>query len=673
MANYRESFIGIAYRINYWRWVVIVLLGIAVGVALLIASGGVAYAWMVNLSLGELSAGADSIVTGTVVEQNSYWNEAHINIYTSVTIAVEESLKGAAGQDRITVIIQGGQVGDSAQWVEDTPAFSPGERVAVFLRQLDSTELTDMLAAGQQASTPLYAVFGCYQGKFNVIQDMVGSQTLAQFKEQVNPLLKGEPSTGNSPLQGLGIGTPSISSVTPTSAPAGTGSPNSRVVISGSNFGATQGAGKVYFVRNGYGRPDREAAVLSWSDTSITALVPAGVDGNYLYVNTTAGDSNNFTFDVTFSYDGYKWPGASPVVNYKVNATSSSPPTGAATAVQAAAATWNAATGTNFTLNYAGPTDQTTPGYPEFRIWWQNDGANLIPALSSVSYSGGFITEAHIKFNSFYTWSTDTPPSHYDIESIALHEFGHWLSLHDQNNTFNDSAKVMYGTLGYAQKRALASTDRAGIQWIYGSAPDPPGAPPLSSPAPGANVPGTSVTFSWTAPSGTGIDNYWLRVNTNSSFTGTDIYNGAVGYVGSKTVSGFPNTGGTYYWYVLAHNAAGWGPASSARSFVNGATLSLPGAPPLSSPLDGAHVPGTQVTFSWTAPTGTGIDGYYLRVNTNSSFTGTDIYSGGVGYVGSKTVSGFPNTSATYYWYVLAHNAAGWGTVSSVRSFINGP
>jgi len=93
------------------------------------------------------------------------------------------------------------------------------------------------------------------------------------------------------------------------------------------------------------------------------------------------------------------------------------------------------------------------------------------------------------------------------------------------------------------------------------------GAPVLTSPASGASVSGTSVTFSWTAL--TGVDNYYLRMNTNSSFTGTDIFSNTVGNVLSKTVSSFPSTGVTYYWYVVAHNTAGWGPASSTSSFVN--------------------------------------------------------------------------------------------------------
>jgi len=444
------------------------LIGIAISLVVLLALPETAQSWMLKLSLQTLSEGADSIIVGTVVEQNSYWNAAHSNIYTAVAIAAEERLKGVDVQERFTVIVPGGKVGDSAQWVEDAAELKQGERLVIFLRQLDSKDLPGMLAEGQQPAMPQYKVFGDYQGKFAINDGQVGNLTLGQFKSQVNSILTGQPLTGNMTMERTeSLSAPSISWVNPTSAPAGTGSPNSRVVITGSNFGATQGTGKVYFVRNGYAEPGTEATILSWSDTSITALVPAGVDGNYLYVSTTAGHSNKFTFDVTFSYDGYKWPGTNPVINYKVNENCPST-TGEAAAIQAAAATWNAATGTNFTLNYAGPTDQITPGYPECRIWWQNSGANLIPALSSVSTSGGFITEAHIIFNSYYNWSTNTPPSNYDIESIALHEFGHWLSLHDQNGTA-DVAKVMYGTLGYDQKRILQSTDRAGIVWIYGS------------------------------------------------------------------------------------------------------------------------------------------------------------------------------------------------------------
>ena len=99
------------------------LLGLVTGIAIMLASPGMAQAWMLKLPLEVLSAGADSIIIGTVVEQNSYWNTGHSDIYTSVVISVEESLKGVAGRDKITLIIPGGKVGDTQRCRFNMTAF----------------------------------------------------------------------------------------------------------------------------------------------------------------------------------------------------------------------------------------------------------------------------------------------------------------------------------------------------------------------------------------------------------------------------------------------------------------------------------------------------------------------------------------------------------------------
>jgi hypothetical protein len=82
---------------------------------------------------------------------------------------------------------------------------------------------------------------------------------------------------------------PEISSLSPTS-----GLPGSEVKVNGSNFGSTQGKGKILF---GPG----EADVISWSDTSITFKVPYNVS-DILYgvkVETPAGKSQQVDFQVT--------------------------------------------------------------------------------------------------------------------------------------------------------------------------------------------------------------------------------------------------------------------------------------------------------------------------------------------------------------------------------------
>jgi len=57
----------------------------------------------------------------------------------------------------------------------------------------------------------------------------------------------------------------------------------------------------------------------------------------------------------------------------------------------------------------------------------------------------------------------------FDTETVALHEFGHWLMLNDLYDPA-DSDKVMYGYIALDQiKRDLHQDDIDGIIYIYGT------------------------------------------------------------------------------------------------------------------------------------------------------------------------------------------------------------
>ncbi|MDY0041958.1 MAG: CAP domain-containing protein, partial [Desulforhabdus sp.] len=165
-----------------------------------------------------------------------------------------------------------------------------------------------------------------------------------------------------------------------------------------------------------------------------------------------------------------------------------------------------------------------------------------------------------------------------------------------------------------------------------------PGAPSLSSPANGATVSTTDITFSWTTPTGSPTA-YHLQVSTSSTFSSTIYSNDSITGT-SRTLSGFPNDGTTYYWRVRAYNSSGWGPWSSTRSFINGSTASVPGAPSLSSPANGATVSATSITFSWTTPTGSPTQ-YQLQVSTSSTVSST-VYDNASITDSSRTLSGCP-------------------------------
>jgi alpha-tubulin suppressor-like RCC1 family protein len=191
-----------------------------------------------------------------------------------------------------------------------------------------------------------------------------------------------------------------------------------------------------------------------------------------------------------------------------------------------------------------------------------------------------------------------------------------------------------------------------------------PAAPTLTSPADGANVSGTSVTFHWAASSG--ATNYWLAVIKASD--NSVIINKSVGNVTSDTETGFPNNGTQYRWVVAAGNSTGWGSASTMRTFTNGTSITIPPAPTLTSPPDGATVSGTSVTFQWSASTGA--TKYWLalvKVSDNSVIINKE-----VGNVTSDAESGFPNDGSAYRWVVAAGNSAGWSAASASRAFTNG-
>ncbi|MEY4723796.1 MAG: hypothetical protein RLZZ324_1309, partial [Candidatus Parcubacteria bacterium] len=79
------------------------------------------------------------------------------------------------------------------------------------------------------------------------------------------------------------------------------------------------------------------------------------------------------------------------------------------------------------------------------------------------------ITDADTVFNTSYSWSTTgSPSSAYDVQNVATHELGHWLTLLDLYGG-GDIAKTMYYSSGPGEqnKRSLETDDLNGINAIY--------------------------------------------------------------------------------------------------------------------------------------------------------------------------------------------------------------
>ena len=274
-----------------------------------------------------------------------------------------------------------------------------------------------------------------------------------------------------------GTVTPVITTISPNKASAGT---NTQVVITGVNFGATQGTSKVeFFYRSG--QPKIPAAIVSWSNTQIRCTVPIGTVSGYpgsagsgpVTVTTGGGTSAGYTFRVTFGYGQIKWSGATPVVGYRINENTADC-TGEGLAIRNAAGSWNAV-GSKLSFSYLGTHTGTTASRDySNRIMWAFVSTPGVIATAYYWSSGGIMSEADIVFNDNFTWSTaaTVPAGAMDVQTISVHELGHWLSLRDLYGNVGDgvydNGKVMYGFgANGLNKRILHTDDRSGISYIY--------------------------------------------------------------------------------------------------------------------------------------------------------------------------------------------------------------
>lgn len=157
-------------------------------------------------------------------------------------------------------------------------------------------------------------------------------------------------------------------------------------------------------------------------------------------------------------------------------------------AVYYAAETWNQINPAGLTMTYSGTTAVTTYGYDSSNtICWENEGDSGTLATAWTWSTGGIIYETDIVFNDFHNWSTSG--SHPDIETVALHEFGHWAGLD------HGASGIMIWYYNGIQ-RSIDSDARAGFDAMYGG----------GSSDPTINLYTTSMDFS-----GSGSDTSWVR------------------------------------------------------------------------------------------------------------------------------------------------------------------
>jgi hypothetical protein len=101
-----------------------------------------------GISFEELTKQSDRIVTGKVLRSTTSWGSQHKYIWTRYEISVSEVLKGSAGR---TVIVSepGGQLDGRQMRVAGAVIYTPGERVALFLKAYGADNRTVGWAQGK--------------------------------------------------------------------------------------------------------------------------------------------------------------------------------------------------------------------------------------------------------------------------------------------------------------------------------------------------------------------------------------------------------------------------------------------------------------------------------------------------------------------------------------------
>jgi hypothetical protein len=247
-------------------------------------------------------------------------------------------------------------------------------------------------------------------------------------------------------------------------------------------------------------------------------------------------------------------------------------------------------------------------------LYWFAREVGLIspPPLAPTLYSPGDGATAE-SVSPTLSWFASTGATSYRLQVATNSSFSPPLVV-DQSDITATSYNVTglaNSTTYYWHVNASNSTGASpwSPTWQFTTVPLPPSAPSAN---PATNVTVSSFTANWTAVAG--ATTYLLDVSTDSYFDPPTVYNNMdVGNVTSRTVTGLA-PGTRYYYRVRARNAGGSSPYSNTSSVTT-----VPSAPTLASPSNGATGVSTSPTLSWS--TSTGATGYHLQVSTSPSFS----------------------------------------------------
>lgn len=468
--------------------------------AILLSNSSFSQCSLYPVSLSSKVNHSSLIIEGKVISQTSFWNAERNYIFTSNLVSVTQVLKGAVYTSNIEIITDGGQVDLDRQVVDPSLQLKLNDEGIFTLTNFNQPS---------QFGKPVFQVYSDQQGfyKFN-LEENSATVPFKNYTDINNVYQEFETL--------LGIDIPyhtnsnankftstnaiaAISGISPLIITAGT---NSILTITGSSFGATQGASIVEFRNADDGGATfiqpHSSQYVSWSNTQIQVIVPtrsSTLTGNGTagtgQVRVTVGTSTLSAQTLTVNYGELNVLVTNTItaqqvfntrhvdlnnmggINWQMF-TSFNANGPAKTAFLNAFQTWRCNTNINWLLGPAVATNTIAA-----------DGVNVIRFDINNELPGGvlgrctsyfsacsmgpnvfvYVAELDICFDdpatSAITWNFGpalATGGQYDFESVAVHELGHGHQLSHVINT-ND---VMHFSIGPAQnKRTLIAADIA--------------------------------------------------------------------------------------------------------------------------------------------------------------------------------------------------------------------
>ncbi|GEM_PF-1474790 len=172
----------------------------------------------------------------------------------------------------------------------------------------------------------------------------------------------------------------------------------------------------------------------------------------------------------------------------------------------------------------------------------------------------------------------------------------------------------------------------------------------ITSPAPGAALPGSSTTFQWNA--GAGVTRYFLFVGRWQG--GSTFFSQDMGTNLSAAVSGLPSDGSTVYVRLWSYINNAW--QYNDYTFTAAGTAPTPVKGVITSPASGSTLSGSSATFTWTP--GSAIQRFWLFVGT--AVGNNDVYGGDQGTNTSATVGGLPTNGKPLYVRLWSYINGAW-------------